>query len=369
MEKKINIAELLKDCPSGMELNCISYDNVSFDKISSDKKDPYPIFCYITDEKGNRSSISFTEDGCESKRYGAKCVIFPKGKNTWEKFIPPCKFKDGDIIIKRDFIAILSFIEPGGRIWYHCWYNTKAKGCKIKTDFGIGCINDGDEIRFATEEERQKLFDTLKSSGYKWNAETKTLEKLVKPKFKIGDIVRSKNCPTAGNFVIVGVEKDNYSINLENYCIKFKDQDNYELINKPKFKVGDRVKPTYNTNQYIIKGITTTHYTLEEVKHKFKYTEPIINDKDWELVPNKFDVNTLKTFDQVLVRLTNDCVWMPKFFYHYDTDSKMKYYPFVTHPFITIDNIRYPQCIPYKGNEYLCRTTNNCDEFYRVWEE
>lgn len=86
MKKKINIAELLKDCPKGMELDCTAYDNVSFDKISDDKKATYPIFCYITDEEGNRSSISFTKNGCESKRYGAKCVIFPKGKTTWDDF-------------------------------------------------------------------------------------------------------------------------------------------------------------------------------------------------------------------------------------------------------------------------------------------
>ena len=38
MEERINIAELLKECPKGMELDCTSYDNVSFDKISDDKK-------------------------------------------------------------------------------------------------------------------------------------------------------------------------------------------------------------------------------------------------------------------------------------------------------------------------------------------
>lgn len=30
MNEKINIAELLKDCPSGMELDCIIYDDVCY---------------------------------------------------------------------------------------------------------------------------------------------------------------------------------------------------------------------------------------------------------------------------------------------------------------------------------------------------
>lgn len=181
MEKKINIAELLKDCPSGMELDCSSYDNVSFDKISDDKKATYPIFCYITDEKGNRSGISFTKNGCESKRYGAKCVIFPKGKTTWEGFVPPIEFKDGDILAT----------DLGSVFFLNTHLNTdECYGCYV----GIGC---GGLLRIcepfaykeccglATEEEKQKLFDAIKANGYKWNAETKTLEKLIEQKFDI----------------------------------------------------------------------------------------------------------------------------------------------------------------------------------------
>lgn len=31
--EKINIANLLKDCPKGMELDCTMYENVEFDYI------------------------------------------------------------------------------------------------------------------------------------------------------------------------------------------------------------------------------------------------------------------------------------------------------------------------------------------------
>ena len=31
--EKLNIAELLKDCPSGMELDCPMYDNVKLDYV------------------------------------------------------------------------------------------------------------------------------------------------------------------------------------------------------------------------------------------------------------------------------------------------------------------------------------------------
>ena len=39
--EKINVAELLKDCPKGMELDCTLWDNVVFDHI--DMKSDYPI--------------------------------------------------------------------------------------------------------------------------------------------------------------------------------------------------------------------------------------------------------------------------------------------------------------------------------------
>jgi heat shock protein HspQ len=229
----------------------------------------------------------------------------------------------------------------------------------------------------------------------------------------VGDIVKSKNCPTIDGFVIVRVKEDSYSVNLKNYCIKFKDQDNYELINKPKFKVDDRIRHRLTGDVYKVLFVLSDgslmvneigkridvkeqdNYELinkpkfkigDRIKHKIlNFTHRIMDIKDeyyiinetslphgllpiksqdhYELVPDKFVITTLKPFTEILVRLTNNCVWIPKFFSHYNTDPKMKCYPF-----ITTDNIGYVQCIPYKGNEHLCRTTNDCDNFYKIWE-
>lgn len=168
--ENIDIAELLKNCPQGMELNCLMFENVYFDKISDDKKAYYPILCYITDEKGNRSSISFTKNGCESMRYGAKCVIFPKGKTTWEGFVPFCQFKDGDIVTNIEGTVIIymeittcgycgSFVSLDNYNQFRPHYNAYLTG----------------SLRIATEEEKQKLFDAIKANSYKWNAEKKKL--------------------------------------------------------------------------------------------------------------------------------------------------------------------------------------------------
>lgn len=109
-----------------------------------------------------------TEFGEWNTNENSKCVIFPKGKTTWEGFVPPCKFKDGDIVITTlDHIAIIK--EPSGKE-----YSTHVLKIGNVLIPGVrACAS-----RFATEEEKQKLFDAIKKSGYKWNEETKKLEKV-----------------------------------------------------------------------------------------------------------------------------------------------------------------------------------------------
>ena len=87
---KINIAELLKDCPKGMELDCAMYEDVYFDYVD----ELNIIHCYIQ-HKTYKTSITFNQHGTPNSDYKSKCVIFPKGKTTWEEFQP---FVDGVIL-------------------------------------------------------------------------------------------------------------------------------------------------------------------------------------------------------------------------------------------------------------------------------
>ena len=185
--EKINVAELLKDCPKGMELDCTMFNNVVFDHISTEAN-THPIFIKV---KNSDFTIQLTMYGQYMDIEDAKCVIFPKGKTTWEGFHRP--FKDGDIVYIRDeysdatftYVAILKQVEKGGHIYSHCFYN--YEDAEFSTD---DYLYDIYRIRFATEEEKQKLFQAIKDNGYKWNAETKTLEKLIELKFKVEDRIR-----------------------------------------------------------------------------------------------------------------------------------------------------------------------------------
>ena len=248
MKNKINIAELLKDCPKGMELDCTMYDNVTFERFDVEQNR-----CYF---KAGPADTFWTT--CYGKINGSpfgKCVIFPKGKTTWEGFQRP--FVEGDIVTWQDRGSLVACIykeRKNTTSFYHhiALYNG-----------GIGIILDGeivltdDELCFATEEEKAKLFDAIKANGYKWNANTKTLEKLPELNFKVGDIIQDN-----------GYEVEIIEVNEENEYYKYKSISN--------------------------KGIGSIAFSKQD---------------DWKLVPTKFDINTLKPFDNCRYSLDGGRTW------------------------------------------------------------
>lgn len=293
--EKINIAELLKDCPLGMELDCTMYENVYFGGLVEDTLVEFPILVNMYNDDGEHH-MRLTKEGYWSPNPHAKCVIFPKGKTTWEGFVPPSKFKDGDIVV-TDSGRWLGIIKNK----YNSEYYTVH--CAIDYTFNDIFYRCGEYCfsRLATEEEKQKLFDAIKENGYKWNAETKTLEKLTEPKFKVGDKIRHKTHIRQGNAVT---------------------------------------------------EIKDTHYILDD-----ELALPFTSQDDYELVPNKFDINTLVPFEsRVLVRNDEGQYWIPAFW------GCKRANGYTT----TFGWCKY--CIPFKGNEHLLGTNDDCDEYFKTWK-
>ena len=281
-----------------MELDCTMFDNVTFDRVADNG-----IWIEHIDSRNSKHYLFLCNNGSfpipNLWSLSTKCVIFPKGKTTWEGFHKP--FVEGDIIYVDDFIAILSNITESGTVWYHCYYCSSPKIFRAQRDFGLGNIKDG-EFRLATEKEKQKLFHAIKANGYRWNEETKTLEKLIEPIFKVGDRIRHKTHIRQGNAVT---------------------------------------------------EIKDTHYILDN-----ELALPFISQDDYELVPNKFDITTLKPFEsRVLVRDKDHYEWEGAVFGRYDGNS-----------FFTIGGIDWKYCIPYEGNEHLLGKTDDCNKFYKTWE-
>ena len=310
MENKINIAELLKDCPEGMELysplcgDCKLYDVNDYNiKIEIPNKD---------------SLIILRHDG--TYYVNGEIMLFPKGKTTWEGFVPPCEFKTGDIIFTtcasgNTWVSIFKKKGAFGEVetyvdYYYNTHNNNLDYCVVNT-YGASLCTKKDIAaqRLATEEEKAKLLKAIEDKGYIWNAENKALERFIKPKFKVGDRIVHK-------------------------------------VNKE--------------SPFIITEITNNCY-----KGGTQYEILIEQQDNFELAPDKFNINTLTPFEsKVLVREKNTDEWRGHFFSHYDDNSDR---PYIC---IGVEGIsEYKQCIPYEGNEHLLGTTNDCNNFYKTWEK
>ena len=134
---------------------------------------------------------------------------------------------------------------------------------------------------------------------------------------------------------------------------------NREESIKPKFKVGDiiRHKETNKNDVYKISQVYNDSYGIVG----FNCGIYIKYQDQYELVPNKFDPKTLKPFDRVLIRDFSS-LWKADLFSHYD--PRKEYYP----SRCVGNGCVY--CIPYNDDtKHLIGTTNEAPEFYRYWED
>jgi hypothetical protein len=304
--EKINIAEILKDCPKGMKLYSPIFGDVYLDEIRDDIR-PYLAVVVRTFDKHEEE---FLYDG----RFGinGECMLFPSKENRdWSTFQRP--FKDGDIITCTNsictFVAIYKCMCDKNSFYRYARltlnYRRFSNG-KMHFSPDDTC-SDFANPRFATEEEKQKLFKAIKDNGYKWNAKTKTLQKVITLKFKIGDKIKLIGKNTYARIIGIRYEENDvyYETLLGNISIK--DQDNYELV------------------------------------------------------PNKFNISTLKPFEsRVLVRDYKSEKWCPAI-WGLKTDD-------INYPYIIVGGWQYNYCIPFEGNQHLLGTTDDCNDFYKTWE-
>ena len=95
--------------------------------------------------------------------------------------IEETEFEDGDIIAfgNLGFPPIMAIfkgywkndINDPGLIYHVCLHMGTV-------DYYNGVLCNSDNLRLATEEEKQKLFDALKKDGKQWNSEKKCIEEL-----------------------------------------------------------------------------------------------------------------------------------------------------------------------------------------------
>ena len=179
--------------------------------------------------------------------------------------------------------------------------------------------------------------------NFDYRIKSKNLDKLIKSEFKDGDIL--------------------FATSLNSWIFIYKENENKRYI----YKYVAVPICTFDTSIYINDAklcdkeyISEIRFATEEEKQKlFDILKE--NNYHWDaktktLEKTKFDITTLKPFDKVLMRSSNAREWDATLFSHY---SNNKFYGC---------GMCCDQCIPYKGNEHLLGTTNDCDDFYINWK-
>lgn len=166
MEKKdnINIAEILKGCPKGMELYSTIFGEVKFSHID-DTDDSYPI--WVENHFGGLNSFS-KEGYYDSKFPVTECLLFPSSEmRDWSNF-----FKRGDVVRSKDNMYA---IFEGWANDDYTKFNTKINFYTFDASFNEEAVCGTERFVKASDEERM-IFIANIEKHYKGKYNPKTLQ-------------------------------------------------------------------------------------------------------------------------------------------------------------------------------------------------
>ena len=184
MDNKINIAEILKDCPEGMKLYSPLFGEVKFKGTSE-----YGVSILSTKIVGGDYLYSFTKNGIYYPGYSqSECLLVPSSKmRDWTKF-----FKRGDVVYgKNDMYAIFE----GWANDDYTKFNTTIGFYVFDASFDMVEVCDTDDFVKVSDEERVAFIaDMEKHFGGKYNPETLQVEpvKVERPFKPFGEKIKIK---------------------------------------------------------------------------------------------------------------------------------------------------------------------------------
>ena len=232
-----------------------------------------------------------------------------------EEFIRPWTIKDakdGDVLANDHHILILKELV----------YDWSSNGtpCSVKAycgikpngNFEIGkdnwCFCGTLHIHPATKKQRDLLFTKMKEAGYQWDAGKKELRKIIEPKFKVGDDIKT------GSTIETIAEID------------------------------------YATRSYLCESGRTIWFENQDL---------------WKLAPKKhYAIANFYAGMPVLVRDYNNSQWSYVQFSHLIAERNVGEGGFK----FNACGIPYIQCIPFNDDtKHLLGTADMCDEQYINW--
>lgn len=282
-----------------------------------------------TFQKLNRedSEIYVTEI---EERFGGKL-----NRETLEIEKPQPEFKDGDIVMSDSgTIVLVRGISLTRKIYYHAYMDDELYINQVEGEFfsRISRIK-----RFATDSEKQQLFDALAKVGKRWDSEKKQIVGL-KPAFGIGKLYVFNEDDEDGELTIIG---ELIAKNESEDTLTFGNQ--YE-IETEKFVTDQAFDLRISVNKELREA------TENEVELFNKHYDIWKNGKEEREQP------AFKTFDKVLVRDEEENEWIPALFVRDRGEgANFRYEALSIHSGKTSG---FSCCIPFEGNEYLAFTSD-----------
>lgn len=323
MEKKINIAEILKDKPEGTKLWTDMFGSVML-YVVTDACDAFQV-------KHHNKEPWFDKDGKLYKE-GVLCIYPSKSMRDWEKF----SWKKGDVLISDcGFMCIF-------KEWASDDY-TKFNGCYSNSRDGYEDVSNAETAKF------DKLDNNI-AYGYVREIERKlggilnltTLEIEKQYEFKDGDIAFADYGNRQDVFIVSGITglSEGYSsfISID--------------LSSLTLSMGCRIS-------FFKKDLCKLRLATDSEKKQL-FSALAKKGKAWDaekkqIVDLKPKVE-LNPFDNVLVRHQKTEEWRANIFSH--TDKTDEYLDYVC------VNGRWEFCIPYEGNESLLGTTKDVEVSY-----
>ena len=205
---------------------------------------------YLRDEDGIATSDYILEDKDVAQTYINAIEKRLGGKLNRETLeIEKPEFEDGDILSNpstahpKNHIFIFSKFDKNKDFEYHVALVASGE-IVVPTYHGVWCRKDSG-VRYATEEEKQQLFDALEKEGKAWDAEKKQIVDL-KPKVELKpfDKVLSRRC--SEDYWVLNFyshKTDYYHICIDGssnlYCIPYNEETAHLLGTTDEWKGGE----------------------------------------------------------------------------------------------------------------------------------
>ncbi len=330
METKLNIANILKDKPTGTKLYADAFGELKLEHIKVNEED------IIYTRSKIFTLYPFYSDGKYSKD-GEPILVPSKKMYDWNKFA----WKQGDILVSDDgksHVIFSRWYDDNYTSFYGKYYlnnENKDKALYYKT---LVCTT---KMYSLEDKDAAKVYiNTIEEKfGGKLNLKTLKIEK-TQLKFKDGDIIVTDPIPSLCYSTCIFILKGDLSTN-ENQA------NSYVFYNVENNNVDFNILDTMIRDRNIRLAIDVEKETLfEALARKGKYW-----NAEKKVVEDIKKEHQFKPFEKVLVRDNRNEAWRAAFFSYIN-----EYKRYVT------TSMAWKYCVSYEGNESLLGTTKDVEE-------